>query len=90
MKEELQGFKTKKRTAKLVISSSTSLPSDNISAEHGNSPKHGRKTGAETKGRRIDFEDEGDLNAELTFGVEDLAFEIPLGDEDVLKEYDTE
>ena len=60
LKEELQGFKSKKRTAKLVISSSSSPHDDNsedFSVGKGNSPKQGRKTGADTKGRRINFED---------------------------------
>jgi hypothetical protein len=57
LQEEVQGFK-KQRSANIVFSSSSS-PQDDASAEFrddlGDSSKQGRKTDAETKGRKIDF-----------------------------------
>ena len=77
LKEEVQGLK-KQRSAKLVISSPSSPhdgASEAFSEDLGNSPKQGRKTDAETKGRRIDFEDDADFD----FGISDLKFDEPVG-----------
>ena len=61
------------RPAKLVISSPSSPhdgDSKDFSEAFGNSPKQGRKTDAETKGRKIDFGDEGDFDFGVTEEVD--------------------
>jgi hypothetical protein len=45
----------------------------------GNSPKQGRKTDAETKGRRIDFEDDADFDTDFDFGTSDLNIDESVG-----------
>jgi hypothetical protein len=77
LKEEVQGLK-KQRYAKIVISSPSSPhdgDSKDFSEDFGNSQKHGRRTDAETKGRRIDIEDDADFD----FGTLDLNFNEPFG-----------
>ena len=79
--EEVQGLK-KQRSAKIVLSSSSSpqdVASEDFSEDLGNSSKQGRKTDAETKGRKIDFGDDYDFDADFDYGTEDLKIDETVG-----------
>jgi flagellin-like hook-associated protein FlgL len=73
LKDEVESLK-KKRSAKVVFSSSSS-PQDEFSAGFsgglGDSSKQGRKTDAETKGRKIDFGEDYGLDADADFDFDD-------------------
>lgn len=87
LQEEVEGLK-KQRSAKIVFSSSSS-PQEAFSDDLGDSSKQGRKTDAETKGRKIDFGDDYGLDADfydtvgITQPISTAEFQVPTARQDV-------